>query len=280
MCEQESSRHNRVSNLGIYDRGIYASLPCKHCGNMMPPQPPSRRKTFCSGSCRNRDRSTLPDSTCIECLVTFKRRLGGSDIRNDREPKYCSVECKLIKQRRVAEEVSAIGRIGVKARSWARNYARLQKPPAVVMRDCNHCGCSYERVKGGSRYCSDSCRETAKKSAQAKSRKDFRQSEHGRASRRIEKSKRRALIKRQGQIDDIDPIKVFERDRWICHLCGIKTLKGKRGTIHTRAPELEHIISLADGGSHTWGNVACSCSACNRSKGARSFGQLGLGFSV
>lgn len=43
-----------------------------------------------------------------------------------------------------------------------------------------------------------------------------------------------------------------------------------------KAPELEHIIPIAMGGTHTWDNVACACRLCNQAKGARDFGQLGL----
>lgn len=82
------------------------------------------------------------------------------------------------------------------------------------------------------------------------------------------------------QVEPIDPLKVFERDKWRCHLCGEKTPRRLRGTYDPRAPELEHIIPLAKGGTHTWGNVACSCRACNGMKGAKAQGQLGLGFAV
>ena len=88
-------------------------------------------------------------------------------------------------------------------------------------------------------------------------------------------ARRRAATATQSGVS-INPIKVFERDKWRCHLCGVKTLKSKRGTYDDRAPELDHIVALADGGSHTWGNVACSCRKCNSTKGARSLGQLGL----
>lgn len=88
-------------------------------------------------------------------------------------------------------------------------------------------------------------------------------------------ARRRARMLSTGA-DTIDPIKVFERDKWRCHLCGNRTPRRLRGTLESRAPELEHIVSLADGGTHTWGNVACSCRKCNQEKGAESRGQLGF----
>ena len=51
-----------------------------------------------------------------------------------------------------------------------------------------------------------------------------------------------------------------------CH----SNLRALRGTHKDRAPEVEHIVSLADGGHHTWNNVACACRRCNIKKGAGS----------
>lgn len=94
-------------------------------------------------------------------------------------------------------------------------------------------------------------------------------------------NKLRRKVRTKGLLaESIDPLLVFERDRWICHLCGVKTDQKLRGFPVPLAPELDHIVSLAEGGSHTWGNVACACRACNGAKGARSKGQLGLGFAV
>jgi hypothetical protein len=129
---------------------------------------------------------------------------------------------------------------------------------------CKYCGVKfcglYGRGKGSGvmKHCSLEC---SKKTYKILSQK------HG--------AKRRSIME-SPEADNIDPIKVFERDKWNCHLCGRKTRKDKRGTYHHKAPELEHIVALADGGTHTWGNVACSCRRCNSHKGSSSKGQLGL----
>lgn len=86
--------------------------------------------------------------------------------------------------------------------------------------------------------------------------------------------KHRARLKVLGLYEVIDPIKVFERDRWLCHLCKKITDRNKRGLMVDTAPELDHIVTMAEGGGHTWGNVACSCRRCNRHKGSHSMGQL------
>lgn len=132
---------------------------------------------------------------------------------------------------------------------------------APTEKTCTECGSSFIADRW-QRTCGDEC----------KARLEARH-------KRIGRSKRRHRLRGQ-KADSIDPIRVFERDNWRCHLCHKLTLKDKRGTCHERAPELDHVVTLADGGSHTWGNVACACRKCNGAKGARSMGQLGLGLAA
>lgn len=96
-----------------------------------------------------------------------------------------------------------------------------------------------------------------------------------RKGRRIRKGIERARL-RFAKVERVDPMEVFDRDRWRCHLCGIKAPKRLRGTYHANAPELDHIIPLAAGGEHSMRNTACSCRKCNGAKGAKPMGQLRL----
>ncbi|WP_413247018.1 HNH endonuclease [Sphingomonas sp. 1P06PA] len=72
---------------------------------------------------------------------------------------------------------------------------------------------------------------------------------------------------------------MFERDGWRCHLCHRSTPKRLRGSYKPSAPELDHIVPLAKGGSHTRANTACACRQCNGAKSDRVYGQPSL-FSV
>ena len=78
------------------------------------------------------------------------------------------------------------------------------------------------------------------------------------------------------EYERVDPIKVFERDGWRCHMCGCKTPASLRGKMVDRAPELDHIVPLAVRGAHTYANTACSCRKCNGLKGATIKGQPSL----
>jgi len=62
--------------------------------------------------------------------------------------------------------------------------------------------------------------------------------------------------------------KVFERDGYICQICGKPTDLNDRewGTIGPLFPTVDHIIALANGGSHTWDNVQCAHAICNSYK--------------
>jgi 5-methylcytosine-specific restriction endonuclease McrA len=72
--------------------------------------------------------------------------------------------------------------------------------------------------------------------------------------------------KRNAKIEPVDPIQVFDRDRWKCKCCGIKTKLADRGTYKPKAPELDHIIPLSVGGEHSYRNTQLLCRACNLKK--------------
>jgi 5-methylcytosine-specific restriction endonuclease McrA len=95
-------------------------------------------------------------------------------------------------------------------------------------------------------------------------------------SGRVSKASRRARIRCTKQLEYFDPIEILRRDKWHCQLCGVKTPKHLRGTIDDYAPELDHIVPLAMGGSHTRANTQCLCRKCNQKKGASVIGQLRL----
>ena len=67
--------------------------------------------------------------------------------------------------------------------------------------------------------------------------------------------------------DDIDPVVLFERDEWTCHLCHAK-IEPHRRCPDPMAATMDHLIPLSLGGRHTWDNVKAAHALCNFRKGA------------
>lgn len=128
---------------------------------------------------------------------------------------------------------------------------------------CADCGESFTvqgdsgRVRGiRRRFCSRECQK--------------------RSSDRVRTKARRAATRGALAVERVDPTLVFARDSWKCQICGVKTLRSKRGQSHPKAPELDHIMPLSLGGDHSYQNTQCTCRSCNIAKGARPMGQLML----
>jgi 5-methylcytosine-specific restriction endonuclease McrA len=126
--------------------------------------------------------------------------------------------------------------------------SKKRKTPRVFK--CKQCGVVYDVVFGDKQkaYCSKECARKARPSGNTRSRV------------------RRFLV----EYEYVNPNKVFERDGWICQLCGKKTPKERRGSFRSNAPELDHRIPISKGGPHLYSNLQCACRACNAKKSDRS----------
>jgi hypothetical protein len=175
---------------------------------------------------------------------------------------------------------------------------------------CDVCRIEFRKTKGAAgRFCSPACTQAWNKAEQGKSResvcltcnKQFLAkrpnraryctrscatqfhylngkslSDHKKHVRFKGKNARDRAIHYGVTYEPIRVIDVFNDAKWLCSLCGIRTLKSKRGTSDQRAPELDHIIPISMGGPHVRDNVQLACRACNGSKGATVRGQLSL----
>lgn len=96
--------------------------------------------------------------------------------------------------------------------------------------------------------------------------------------RHVAKRTRRALQRRAYQAP-VYRKRIYERDRWVCQLCGKPTRPDKAKSVGTKdphplAPVLDHIIPLSQGGPHHPDNVQCAHYRCNSIK---SDGVMGNG---
>lgn len=78
---------------------------------------------------------------------------------------------------------------------------------------------------------------------------------------------RRARKKSNGRVEDFQNVDVYERDNWICGVCGLKVDPCLRWPDPMSA-SLDHIIPLSRGGSHTLDNVQLAHLVCNERKSA------------
>ncbi len=115
--------------------------------------------------------------------------------------------------------------------------------------ECKVCG-RYFIPKYGDKsraYCSFNCKDKARKEMN-----------------KIEKKKRKKKI-RQVYIHDITVKKLHKRDKGICGICG-KKVDLRLSYNNFKAATIDHILPLAKGGWHEWGNVQLAHRECNNKK--------------
>lgn len=258
---------------------------CVACGNKIPltltktGQIVQLKKKYCSLKCARKTwRIKYPRTHRhgpFLCNGCGKEYLAKDPSRN----KYCSRKCyyasvtKKPKPKIVVLEIEALRRIKREVAKQQSQHFKKTRPIKRV--NCWTCGTEMiarTKVGGYQRYC-DLCQQEKR----IEGRKAYikNNSEKIRNIRRKSKSVRRARMLGV-EHEPIDPFRVFDADGWKCQMCGIKTPKSKRGTYDNNAPELDHIIPLSIGGTHTYMNVQCLCRKCNQTKSASEFGQMKL----
>ena len=160
---------------------------------------------------------------------------------------------------------------------------------------CERCGALFTARTTTQKYCSATCRVEAglikqgcrnrncmncgsslgyySRASLCTSCKDERHSvrrKMDRASRpKGMESHRRRARKHGAEYEVIDRDKVFERDNWMCGICGDPISKDATYP-DLMSPSLDHIKPLSRGGDHLYSNVQASHFMCNSVKGAGS----------
>lgn len=279
------SQNHRVKDIDRLGTLYPTPRHCKNCGTYFSPAR-SRRPdiAFCSKSCCDKhrsknDRRYLVGRTgeCDMCggVKPLKHGVRGRKTRcADSQPRWIEKERQELEERRARDRflkvVEFTARRDEKKRRQEteraeRNWRReLKRQELMLTKTCKTCGTLLlPFIASGTATSSSSLCPTC---ADAKAKR-------AKATHRIA----RKAKQREVGVEKVDLILVFERDGWKCHICGSQTDRMKRGTYADDAPELDHIITIADGGEHSYRNTACACRACNIRKGSRSFGQLHLG---
>lgn len=148
------------------------------------------------------------------------------------------IECECFKEKKQLEEGRA------KMVRFLIALAQSKTP-----KKCSCCGKTFYSRYASARYCSDRCKRRMKaKGASIRHR-----------------------CKKYGVYYDssVSPKMVFERDKYTCKICGLicdVNDKSWNGVFGPYSPTVDHIVALANGGTHTWDNVQCAHAICNSYK--------------
>ncbi|WP_328941531.1 HNH endonuclease [Streptomyces sp. NBC_00250] len=89
------------------------------------------------------------------------------------------------------------------------------------------------------------------------------------------KNRRRRAAKRGGVSEPYTLAQIAERDRGLCRLCGKPAAMDER-VPHPKAPTIDHVVPVSEGGDDTRANVQLAHFVCNSAKGPRGSQQLAL----
>lgn len=212
---------------------------CQQCRTTFISRRPNHR--YCSDRCTNAaSRARRPGRPqnprrfymrrCRRCAVTF------ASFRDT--ARHCSPTCAKAMQQ---------ARRRMRGLSSDRPVARPIRYPdgPLPPRSCVSCGQAYRPRITRQRYCSALCRS--------------------RADGKVANRRRRGL----GRLVGRDARRfVFDRDRFICWLCGRST-DPTAPRYAASLPSLDHVVPLSLGGEHTIENLRCAHLGCNRSRGNR-----------
>lgn len=230
---REASRDKRHREWRPVFRGPFT---CACCGqSYKTARPKGEGEKYCSRECAFEARKARPKtptaSKCVCCGAEYIRKHGAL---------YCSEQCR----KRVAADKS-------------REYSAAKK--TVYERQCAQCGQAFWPEYGDKRrvFCSDKC---------AKADKDEQSLAALKAPQRRKETRRKRKARLRGAI--VDRQAVFERDGYICRICGEPVDTDAEVPAH-RAPTIDHIIPLMHGGKHSEENCQCAHFICNVRKAGK-----------
>lgn len=221
---------------------------------------------------RKHDNAPRPCELCEALFIPG--RLNGASLRAKRVQTFCSNVCRHL----VRSEIAAVKRAHTellrvllsrrecgncriafvgKARFCSHACSLASGRVAPPERSCNRCARTFQPRWLPQVFCSKHCN---------------RRAHHGEANNHRQRARRANVT-----YEPVSRLKVFERDRWRCQVCGSKAPKRLIGGTHDRAPELDHRVPLALGGPHTYANLQLACRKCNATKHDHSIrGQMNL----
>lgn len=203
---------------------------------------------------------------CQKCNTEFET----PDKRRGRLRRFCSDRCKTEWKRTV------YGPKHKRAYRQRRRSANLHWTDGLTPRvyACIECGRKFESHQGKAACCGAECTKARlKRVGLAQAEKQQLRKHASKADRdRLKGYLRRSHVAdRESETFAADEI--FQRDCWICGLCGKKVHRNLQWP-HKGSASLDHIQPISKGGKHVRANVQCAHFGCNSRKGQGAGGQL------
>lgn len=214
------------------------------------------------------------NAACLHCGATFDQ------VGRGRARSWCfdclphRADASAVAYNRRASQLAVFLHVGRHGSCCSPPREPKPKPPVMPLPLCITCGLRPVRNRQAL-TCSAECKKERAKQVIL----IYRQTKRGQAvylKAKRSDDRRRKRRKRTTVVERFDDEEIFERDRWICQLCGKRVRKGKT-VPDPQAPTLDHIIPLSRDGEHTRANVQCAHFQCNvRKKTAACGSQLRL----
>lgn len=206
------------------------------------------RATY-TGYMRHKSANDKPCDPCMDAARTYwrdksRRQTHGSTTL---PPAACQICDAPIQRTSARGRPPAFCSEGCRSEKERRRARKRDGVPDVRHFECEACGKEWSRppVRGQQpRWCSDAC---------------------GNAVRRADRRAR----EQGAYVAPVFRRKIFERDGWLCGICGKKVDPRKRHG-DPLAATIDHIVPLAAGGTHEPANVQCAHARCNSSKRDRA----------
>lgn len=201
--------------------------------------------------------------SCVECGAPAAKDPRGADLYR----KFCSDECmRRHNNRKYRRRLPPLASRPTKncaycgaefvAKSrdrqycydgWCRQYAYAERKangesrvgPRTVR--CDGCLTEFETVRPEARWCSKQCANRHWGNVRARQRPN-------------------------PSVADYTDLEIFQRDGWVCHLCG-DLVNPKYDRTHPEGATIDHIVPVARGGLDVASNVATAHWRCNLAKG-------------
>lgn len=247
-CGRKYIHYAAIDNFHKQRRSRREKIVCLYCGKETPLRRKSNGKInkYCSKECYDKDtrrmRIKYKASKCAYCGEEFQET-------RERLNLYCSRKCSILARtmetRQSNERVQkANGEITQLYKEYEEAYIKYMQLKKRVenIKYCKYCNTVFESQGKSNVYCSDECARKA----------DNYSGQH--------------RLERNGKPDrTISLVKVYERDKGICQLCGDK-IYFNLDPNDNKYPSIDHIVPLAKGGLHSWDNVQLACRICNTLK--------------